>query len=930
MGKMIGLEEVVPRPQPGSLIGRDDELALISDFLDRAASVGDAMLLTGEPGVGKTVLLDAAAERAMACGVQVLRASGVEFEADIPFAGLNQVLGPLAEEFEQLCDPHRAALNIVLGFGGGPAPDRLLVCNATLTLVRKVSKARPLLIVVDDLHWLDQTTVSVLGFIARRLAGTAVGFLAASRTDAAGFFERTWLAELELRPLDEVTAGRLMSSRFPLLSAHTRRRLLAEAGGNPLAVLELPRALGERGHATAGGLAAVLPLARRLQGVYASRLAEVPERSRDALLMMALDGTGDVRVLEAISDGRPGFVDLVPAERARLVDVKPGKHRVTFRHPLIRAAVVELSTSDERRRAHRRLAELMSDQPDRRAWHLGEATIEPDEEVAALLEQAAHAIVQRGDGAGAVAALTRAAELSPAAGGRARRLAGAAYIGASVTGDLRKAEALLADARHADPDPAVSVETAMAASFVLLNGDGEVATAHRLLLGAIEIADGGDISPMTTEGAFRTYMLVCHFGGRAELWESLGRHFVHSGSESPTSPYLRATLVADPARSPRAALDRLDTEIESLTHIANPTEIVQIAGASTFVDRLPDCRQALLRVARDELDGGAVTSVIYANTLLALEAYQTGQWDEAQRLVRDATELCEAHGYRLLRRNADAVRAFLAAGRGEAVLAQALADEVIRWAAPRGVRHLHTRALYACVLAALAQSDFEAAYRHATMISPAGQLASHEPHAPWVMMDLVEAALRTDRASEAAAHVHAMQAAGVARVSSRLALLAGAAAAMIAPDEEAIEEFGRSLAIRDAERWPFDLARVHLLYGERLRRAREMTESRVHLVTAQEAFRRLGARTWAERAAKELRAAGQTRPHAEQRDREALTPQELEIARLAATGLSNKQIGNRLFLSHRTVGAHLYRVFPKLGITSRAALRDALPHQPAE
>ena len=937
MGETILVEDAVSRPltsswpQPltGSLIGRNEELALISEFLDRAARGGDAMFLTGEHGIGKTALLDAAAERAMAAGVRVLRASGVEFEADVLFAGLHQLLVPMAEEFEHLCDPHRGALNAALGFGSGPAPDRLLVGNATLTLVRNVSMIRPLLIIVDDLHWLDRATAPVLGFLARRLAGTAAGFLAASRADAGGSFAPTGLAELELRPLDEAAAGQLMSVRFPLLPARTRRRLLAEARGNPLAVLELPRALSERGPATVGGLAAVLPLGRRLQGVYASRLAQIPPRSRDALLMMALDGTSDVRLLEATGDRQRGLADLVPAERAQLVDMKPDTHWLTFRHPLIRTAVVELSTADERRRAHRRLAELTSAQPDRRAWHLGEATIEPDEEVAALLEHAAHTSLQRGDGIGAVAALIRASELSPAARDRARRLADAAYISANVTGDLRHAETLLADARHADPARTPSAETAIAASFVLLNGDGDIATAHRLLLGAIETADGRDISPRTAEEALRTLVLVCHFGGRAELWESLDRHLANFDPELPASLHLSAILVADPARSPRAALDRLDAEIESLAHLVDSAEIVRIAMASTFVDRLPNCRQALRRVARDELDGEAVTSVIYANILLAFEAYLTGQWDESRWLLEAATELCDARGYQLLRWNAQAVRAFLAAGRGEAASAQALADEMIRWAGPRGARYLHTHALYTCVLAALAQSDFEAAYHHATKISPAGQLAPHEPHAAWVMMDLVEAALRTDRASEASAHVHAMQEAGVAMVSSRLALLSGGAAAMIAPDEEAIDLFDRSLAIREAERWPFDLARVHLLYGERLRRMRAMTESRVHLLAALETFRRLGATMWAERAAMELRAAGQTRPRGAHHGREALTSQELEIAMLAASGMSNKQIGNRLFLSHRTVSAHLYRVFPKLGITSRAALRDALPHQSA-
>jgi len=581
----------------------------------------------------------------------------------------------------------------------------------------------------------------------------------------------------------------------------------------------------------------------------------------DAMLLFGEPGIGQKMLLDVAAD--PGMACEVwvlrTVEGTRVADLKPSAHRLTFPHPLrLRAVVAELSSADERR-------------------------------------------------------------------DRARRLADAAYVSVNVTGDLRRAETLLAEA-----DLTASVETATAASCVLLYGDGDVGAAHRVLLRAIETADGRDLSLTAAEGALRTLLLVCHFGGRAELWEPLDRYLLNFGPDLPASLSLSATLVADPARSPRTALDRLDAEIESLPHLADPTKIVRIAGTSAFVDRLPNCRQALRRVARAELDGGAVTSVIHADTLLALEAYLTGQWDEAQRLAEAVAELCEARGYQLLRWKAQAVRAFLAAGRGDAALAQSLADEMIRWAAPRGVRHLHTGALYACVLAALARSDFEAAYHHATTISPAGQLAAYEPYAPWVMMDLVEAALRTARTGEAAAHVRAMQEAGVGKVSSRLAMLAGAAAAMIAPDDEAVELFDRSLATSDAERWPFDLARVQLLYGERLRRAGGMTEARVHLVAALEGFRRLGAKTWAERAAMELRATGQTRSQGRRQDREALTPQELEIAMLAATGLSNKQIGSRLFLSHRTVSAHLYRVFPKLGITSRAALRDALPHQPAE
>src|SRR5579862_2191178 len=314
-----------PWPLTGSLVGRDTELAVIGEFLCRAG--GGALILTGEPGAGKTAVLDTTAEQAAAAGIEVLCASGAEFETDVPFAGLHQLLAPLAEEFGGLSGPHRAALAVALGFSSGPAPDHLLVCNATLTLVRNVSEARPLLLVVDDLHWLDQASAAVLGFLARRLAGTTACLLAAARVDEPGFFMRTGLAELELRPLDEAAASRLMSSAFPLLPARTRQWLLAQAHGNPLALLELPRALGEHGHPPVGSPGMVLPLGRRLREIYASRLAELPERSRDALLMLALGGTDNPRVPHA--GGPRDLAGLGPAERARLVDIKPGSHQLT-------------------------------------------------------------------------------------------------------------------------------------------------------------------------------------------------------------------------------------------------------------------------------------------------------------------------------------------------------------------------------------------------------------------------------------------------------------------------------------------------------------------------------------------------------------------------------------------------------------------------
>jgi DNA-binding CsgD family transcriptional regulator len=308
----------------------------------------------------------------------------------------------------------------------------------------------------------------------------------------------------------------------------------------------------------------------------------------------------------------------------------------------------------------------------------------------------------------------------------------------------------------------------------------------------------------------------------------------------------------------------------------------------------------------------------------------TGRWDQAQELADEGLELCLTHGYLLQTWTFRYRQALIAAGRGGYDAADALTAEMLRWAAPRRMGQAGLAAHHVGSVAALGRGDFEDAYQHATAISPAGVLASHVPLALWVLMDLVEAAVRTGRHTEAAAHVTAMRDAGIAAISPRLALLAAGSEAIATPDGNGLGLFEEALAIPGVDRFPFDLARVRLLYGERLRRARATKESRRHLAAALEIFERLGARPWASRAAGELQATGQANARADQPARDSLTPQERQIAMLAAAGLTNKEIGQQLLLSHRTVGAHLYQIFPKLGITTRAALRDALASQPPE
>ena len=901
------------------LFGRDQELELLHAFVDQSSANGDALLLSGAPGVGKTVLLSAVEAHAADAGLRVLRAAGAEFEADLSFAGLNQVLHPLFDDIEGLSPPQRAALEVALGLGEGPAPDRLVVCNAGLSLLANAGSKEPLLVIVDDLQWVDRASALVLGFVARRLHATRVGFLAASRSGDESFFERSGLRSHDLGPLDDASSTALLADRFPALAPQVRQRLLAESQGNPLALLELPAALVSTDKSSRSATPQTLPLSERLQAVFAARITGLPAASRHLLLLAVLDGTGDLGILQSAS-GQTDLEGLGPAERARLVAVDRDG-RLAFRHPLTRSAVTELSTSNERREAHRALAPHVA--PERRAWHLAEATVGDDEEVASLLEQTARRVLRRGDAVAAIDGLLRAAEMSPAAVDRGRRMAEAAYLGANFLGDLGNAPELLDAVRESDPVHAGSLAGAMAAAYHLLNGVGDVDTAHRLLVGAIETCeDPSDANNEVLVEAIYNLFGICFCGGRAELWEPFDRALGRLTPRPPELLGLIAETLEDPARRAAPALGRLDELIAQLSHESSPEQVIRIAIACGYSDRIPEVRSALRRLVDEGRDGGVITFSIQGLALLGMDAYLTGRWDEVQQLTDEAVELCDAHGYVLRRWPHRSTQAMLAAGRGDREAARAITDEVLQWAVPRRAKQLQFAALHARVLDSLAGGDFERAYQDVCAISPAGTIASHVPQAMWVVMDLVEAAVRTGRREEAVAHVEAARDANLGLISSRLALVTEGAAGIAAIELD--ESFEKALAIPGAELWVFDLARVELAYGERLRRAKQTAESRTHLAAALDAFERLGAHPWAQRAANEMRATGTTigRPHTT--GPEALSPQQLEIARLAAAGLSNKEIGERLFLSHRTVGSHLYQIFPKLGITSRAALRDAL------
>jgi DNA-binding CsgD family transcriptional regulator len=908
------------------LVGRDGELAVLRSFVaEAAAGRGGALVVTGAPGIGKSVLLDAAAQEAGDAGARVLRASGVEFEADIAFSGLNQLVLPLSQTAGALGPRRGKALSVAFGFDDAAVVERVAVADATVALVRRAAASQPLLLVVDDIMWLDRSSAFVLGFVARRLAESPAALIVASRPHEDSFFDRAGLPELALGALDDAEAVELLRPHSPGLVPAVVDRLVREAGGNPLALVELPRTLTAAQRWGTEPLPPVMRLTQRLHALFSPRVAALDAATRRLLLMAVLEGTGDVKILQAASEGPLALLDA--AARAGLITLDADGRRLVFRHPLVQATVIELASAAERRRAHRALAHALGAEPERRAWHLAEAATGPDEQVAALVEEAAYRRLRRGDAVGAIAALIRAAELSPHGSDASRRLADAAYVGADVTGELGTASRLLADARQADREvgEGQSLHAAIASAFLLLNSDGEVDTAHQLLVAAIERA--ASRPERDDEGlieALYTLSLVCHFGGRAELWDPFHAAVAGLGAAVPTVVRLLGQSYADPVSISAPALSEVDQVVSSLMQDdSDPSRSVRISVVAFYVDRLAGCRDPLRRLAREGRAGGAVGSVISATVMLAWDSLWAGRWGEVESLATEGVELCDAQGFRLLAWPGRYLQALLAAGRGDDDGCRALTDAMIEWAAPRGARRLIHYALHARALSALGREDFEDAYRDATSITPPGDLGSHDPQALWSALDLVEAAMHADRQAEAAAHAAALRDADVARISPRWALVAAGSGAIATPDH-AVELFERALATSGGERWPFEQARIRLAFGEHLRRAGQARRARAELEAAVDTFERLGAKPWARRGSRELRATGRTRRRPQDRDAPLLTPQESQIAWLAAAGLTNKEIAERLYLSPRTVGGHLYRVFPKLGITSRAALRDSL------
>jgi DNA-binding CsgD family transcriptional regulator len=909
----------------GQLVGRQDELAHLRGFLVRAARSGDHLLWSGAPGVGKTAVLDAAVGLA-AVGTLVLKSGGTRHEADIGFSGLNQLLRPARKAIIDLDSDAGAQLAVACGFDTGTRPDAGLVADATLALLREISTTRPVLLVVDDLQCVDPATLVTIDRLIRGCTGHAIGVLGAYRVGARLPFDRRVLRERELEPLAEPAATELLADRFPTLASAARRRILDIARGYPLALLELPKVMNGAGRASARRQ--LPPLTPPLSSRYSGLVNAMPDVTRRLLLLVALDEAGELSVLRAAAPACDVLAELDMALQGRLIDIDTDADRVTFANPLMRAAIVELSTGEERRAAHLSLAAALTDQPHRHAWHLADAAVEPDERVAALLEAAAHRAERAGDPVDAAWAMSRSADLTPNPGRRAGRLIAAADRHARATGELRRASDALTEAGRLDPESRTRPQSAIAAAFLALHADGNVDLAFRTLTAAITDTWDGDDPTVTNAAMTAALLAVCRFGARAELWAAYFRFVDRHGADETTPWQLQTRTVVDPVREAPGALEQLDSRIAGLAEEKDPNRIEQVAAAATYLDRVSWCRPQLLSIIENACGGGAVTTIIEAITHVAIDDLRSGRWDDAQTGLDNGLELCRAKDFRLMGWPLQFGQAMLSAARGDTAKTERLASAMTRWAGHAGAHLLHTYARHALALCAIGRGDYQTAYDNASAITAPGTFPVNVAHALWSAFDLVEAAVRSNKPAAARAHVRAMQVTGIAQLSPRLRFVVTAAEAMTAPAQECAALFDLALALPEARRWPFEHARLQLMYGERLRRVRAIGQARNQLRSALATFQFLGAAPWAMRAEAELLAAGATGSRPEVATPMVLTPQETRVAALAASGMSNKEIAERLAITPRTVSAHLQQIFPKLGINSRSALRAALTRLP--
>ena len=900
-----------------TLHGREVEQQAIDGLLAGARSGRSGVVVVrGEAGIGKTALLDYAA--AAAGEMLVLRAAGVETEAEVAFGGLHLLLRPVLDRLEALADPQATALCGALGLSERGSGDRFLTGLAVLSLMSEVAEKQPVLCLIDDAHWLDTASADALLFTARRLEAEGVAMVLAAR-DGPPFFAALGLHELALAPLDADQAGLLLAERAQHLAPALKGRVLAEADGNPLALVELAAAL--TGDSAAAG-AGPLPVTHSVQELLAAQIWRLGEPTALLLLLAAAESSGDLpQVLSAANALGTGPDALAAAERAGLVAVDEA--RLVFRHPLVRAAAYHSAPLASRQAAHRALADVLDGRLDpdgRRAWHRAAAASGWDEQVAAELVQTAERYRTRGGYAAVSAAYERAAQLTPDSQIRAQRLLAAATAAADA-GQADRANRLTSHAQQLAGDALLLAEIALL-RMARMTGN------QRARIAGLAAA----VRPIASRYPERAAaMLAQALRSAMSVERELTSQLLAQLDDLPLPPQARlrpldeATvqrarfLLGDPAAEmgpirDAAAAIRQDPER------AEPDGRVAASGMAFFVGDLEAGREISAALAAESRCWGTVGWLPGALQGQALAQIMSGEWAVARASAMEGLKL--AHDMAQFSRAAflAALLGLLAAYTGDEDDCQAWMAECLRLGGSTPF-HTDSRGTFLALLD-LGNGRFGAALDQLAKLQGNWWADNSFMWLP----DSVEAAARvgdSDHAHEALARFEAwLNLTGQPWARA----VAHRCRALVSDDAHA-ERHYRAAADGDYQGRPFEEARARLLYGEWLRRHRRRGEARAQLAAAHETFEDLGAAGWARRAAKELAAVGAApagRPARKAGVLSLLTPQELQVVQLAGGGLSNRDIGAQMFLSPRTVGYHLYKAYPKLGIGSRTELARLL------
>ncbi|MBV8638521.1 MAG: AAA family ATPase [Candidatus Eremiobacteraeota bacterium] len=896
-----------------ALFGREHEARAIEDHLAAVAGRGSALLVRGDAGIGKTAILDFAKSLAADRGMTVLAATGTQSETNLPFSGLHELLRPVLNRVDHLVRPQQDALAAAFGLTNSAAADLFLIALGALDLLADVASKNPLLLVVDDLQWLDQSSADVLAFIARRLDFEPIVLLIGSR-DVFRTGLSAVVPEMRIEALDDAASESLLDALDLDLSPSIRKAVLHEAAGNPLALVELPKAIASE--IPGGGVIGEhLPLTARLERAFASQIRDLPGVCRQLLLIAAIDERSSLPELLAaakfVGDPQMSLDSFTPAISAGLVTADAGK--VSFRHPLKRDALYAASTPAERVAAHAALANVVIDH-DRRVWHRAAATVGLDDEVAEALEASAVRGQQRGDICAAIQALDRAAQLSSDTARAARCLIRAAELAFEigwpkiVIGLLQRAEKL-----DLSPRDRIKLKWYREATVGSVSGaEALIEIAH-----AVKTKDDADLALelLTLPAAKRTWWIqsgerVCNnFIAAIEsagVWAEDDPRFLFVCAI--TSPIDRGAFVLDGAR-------RLIGTLGDVRHAEIMALAASLVGDHQLAERFADIAERPLRSA------GRLTLLTHVMALKAWTSIHLARRDAAIACAEEAVRLGLETDQPTYVAAALGAAATMAALGGDEQRATGLCDDAERITEPLGI--LLSEVTFARGMTAFTTGDYGNAYRLFRRIFDPEDIGYQRGRHCWFIGDLAEAAAQSGHRDEAIAMLAGMEHVAKRTPAPHVHAAMHHARAILA-DENAAEPLFETALSEGAVQSPFTRARLQLAFGAWLRRERRTREGRDALFAAMEAFDSLGALPWSERTRQELRASGVLIERRAPERREQLTPQELQIALMAAKGLSNREIGLKLYLSPRTVGSHLYRIFPKLEITSRYELRGAL------